>query len=139
MPARNHGYSGARNRSALNLVALTIALASVLLLVQYHFHAPARPKPHTSTERPPVVISPTNHSDEWISASYLTPPLERLEATERLIRRDGKIPAWRLNQARALFDLGYSDEASEIFSEYLKIVPWDSQARIWKDQADHLR
>lgn len=137
MPTRN--YSGARNRSALNLVALTIALASVLLLVQYHFHTPASPKPHATTNRPPVVISPTNHSDEWLSASYLMPPLERLEATERLIRRDGRQPAWILNQARALFDLGYSEDASAMFSEYLKIAPWDSQARIWKDQADHLR
>jgi len=137
MPTRN--YSGARNRSALNLVALTIALASVLLLVQYHFHTPASPKPHATTNRPPVVISPTNHSDEWLSASYLMPPLERLEATERLIRRDGRQPAWILNRARAVYELDRFSEALELFDEYLKVKPEDKQARIWREQVERMR
>jgi tetratricopeptide (TPR) repeat protein len=77
--------------------------------------------------------------DEWISSSYFTPPQIRLDATDRLIRRDGRQPAWILNRARAVYELDRFSEALELFDEYLKIKPDDKQARIWREQVERMR
>lgn len=116
------------NRPAQYLLTASLLLGILLLILQ-------SPKP------PPkdLHFQHTTQDDEWISSSYFTPPQIRLDATDRLIRRDGRQPAWILNRARAVYELDRFSEALELFDEYLKVKPEDKQARIWREQVERMR